>query len=194
MIEFIPLLILKNDIRNLIKKSKVIANSDFMASKLKELFNVDSVVIPPIVNIDPIFKSSVFKKSKKNSIVFVGDSVIKGIQLVYSLAEKLNNENFIIFSRYINKEEMHGNITIKPWVQDNKYLYANAKLVIMPSQWQEAYGRVAREAYLLGLNVLVSNVGGLNEAVDKKRHFIVDEYDNVDAWVRKIKLLIGEKT
>ena len=66
-------------------------------------------------------------------------------------------------------------------------IYKYAKLVIVPSIWEEAYGRVSREAYILGLPILVSNIGGLPESVDYKEEFIVNDYKNIKNWVERIE-------
>ena len=39
-------------------------------------------------------------------------------------------------------------------------------MVLVPSLWKEAYGRVAKESILLNIPVLVSDIGGLKEAVN----------------------------
>ena len=38
------------------------------------------------------------------------------------------------------------NVIISDWVDDPIHIYNEARLVIVPSQWEEAFGRVAREA------------------------------------------------
>ena len=70
-----------------------------------------------------------------------------------------------------------------------------SKLVIVPSQWKEAYGRVAKEAILLNIPVIVSDIGGLKEAVDYDKSKLVKNYKSIEEWIKKIQklLLIGEK-
>tara|TARA_A100001015_G_scaffold307113_1_gene402470 strand:+ start:4094 stop:5161 length:1068 start_codon:yes stop_codon:yes gene_type:complete len=192
LIEFIPLMVLRHDLKKVLKKAVVVTNSKFMAEKAKELYAVDSTVIYPQVNIEQIKQSKKFKETKKDKIVFVGDSNVKGMQIVKDLAKKFPDETFIIFSRFVQKEESHYNIYYKKWVTDNANLYSSAKIVLVPSQWEEAYGRVAREAYLLDLKVLVSRIGGLSEAVENNDSYLVNNYRDIDSWEEKLKKLIEE--
>ena len=73
-----------------------------------------------------------------------------------------------------------------PWQKDISDVFKYADLVIVPSIWYEFYGRVAREAYLMEIPLLVSNIGGLPEAVNNKKEHLVDDFNNIDEWVNRI--------
>jgi len=54
-------------------------------------------------------------------------------------------------------------------------LYVQADVVVVPSVWQEPFGRVALEALMCGTPVVASNRGGLGEIVqDGITGFIVE--------------------
>jgi glycosyltransferase involved in cell wall biosynthesis len=63
------------------------------------------------------------------------------------------------------RSELPANVTLHPPTRDMRPLYARARLLLAPSQWEEAWGRVATEAQVSGIPVLASNRGGLPEAV-----------------------------
>ena len=44
-------------------------------------------------------------------------------------------------------------------------VYARTRVLLAPSQWEEAWGRVATEAHFSGIPVLGSRQGGLPEAI-----------------------------
>ena len=46
-----------------------------------------------------------------------------------------------------------------------RQFYATARLLLAPSVWEEAYGRVVPEAQISGIPVLASDRGGLPQAV-----------------------------
>ncbi len=46
-----------------------------------------------------------------------------------------------------------------------KSIYARTRILLVPSQWEEAWGRVVTEAHVSGIPVLASDVGGLPQAV-----------------------------
>ena len=57
------------------------------------------------------------------------------------------------------------NITILPNTHDPRRFYAITRLLLMPSLWNESFGRAAAEAMLNGIPVLASNRGALPETV-----------------------------
>ena len=46
-----------------------------------------------------------------------------------------------------------------------KSVYAKTRILLVPSVWQEGWGRVVTEAQLNGIPVIASNLGGLPESV-----------------------------
>lgn len=69
-------------------------------------------------------------------------------------------------------------------------LYAQADVVVVPSVWQEPFGRVALEALMNGTPAVVSNRGGLGEIVeDGKMGFVVEPQPQAiaDAVVRVLQ-------
>ncbi len=192
-IEAIPLLIYRNDLKTTFRKSIIISNSEFMAKQVKKIFNVESKVIYPEINVSKILNSEKFKKSKKDSILFIGDSNVKGLSLILKLTKYFYKENFIIYTRRISSEKKVDNIVFKPWASSSFEIYNQAKLVLVPSQWQEAYGRVSREAFLLKINLLVSNVGGLPETVNFNSKYLIDDFKNINAWKSRILKVLNGK-
>jgi glycosyltransferase involved in cell wall biosynthesis len=57
------------------------------------------------------------------------------------------------------------NIEIIPAQRDPKRLYGMARLMLVPSAWDETWGRVVTEAQLNGIPVVASDRGGLPESV-----------------------------
>ncbi|ULB12441.1 glycosyltransferase (plasmid) [Cereibacter azotoformans] len=71
---------------------------------------------------------------------------------------------------------------------DMKAVYDKARLVLAPSLWQEAWGRVATEAQFCGLPVIGSSRGGLPEAIGPGG-LIVDADAPLSAWVAAVRRL-----
>ena len=57
------------------------------------------------------------------------------------------------------------NVTIRPAAKGVEAIYGSTKVLLAPSRYQEAWGRVASEVQINGIPVLASNRGGLPEAV-----------------------------
>jgi glycosyltransferase involved in cell wall biosynthesis len=87
---------------------------------------------------------------------------------------------------YIDFKECR-NVKIFESEDDPKKLYEKIKILLIPSQWEEAFGRVAIEAMANGIPVIASNVAGLKEAVGSGG--ILLEKDDTESWIRGIKKL-----
>ena len=58
------------------------------------------------------------------------------------------------------------NLFVMEHTPDPRHFYGVSRLVLMPSLWQESFGRVAAEALINGLPVLASDRGGLPETLE----------------------------
>jgi glycosyltransferase involved in cell wall biosynthesis len=166
----------------ILSADRIICNSKFMQTELLKMYGKKSKVIYPSIEIN----NKGFSSSKEG-IVFIGNSTIKGLNLVKKIAKKMPEHDFFIFGKNILREYKQGNIIYYPWENDVLNIYKRAKLVIVPSQWKEAYGRVAKEAILLNIPVIVSDIGGLKEAVDYDENKLVKNYKSRDEWIQKIQ-------
>lgn len=178
----------KNDLSYLIKNSVNITNSRFMQRQLCDKYAVESTVIYPEVtqvNISHIWNPKY--------IQMVGDNYAKGVEIFIKLARKLPQHEFRLYSRVSAEKfiSLPDNLQIVPWVDDAETLFKDCKLLLVPSQWNEAYGRVAREAYSADVPVLVSNIGGLPEAVDGDTTCVVNDYSSVQSWITCISDRLG---
>jgi hypothetical protein len=67
-------------------------------------------------------------------------------------------------------------------------IYAQTRILLVPSQWEETFGRVAIEAFANGIPVIGSSVGGLKEHVGEAG-LLVENKRDVGSWVRAIEEL-----
>lgn len=67
-------------------------------------------------------------------------------------------------------------------------IYAQIRVLLVPSQWKETLGRVAIEAFGNGIPVIASAVGGLADQV-KGNGILVQDTANVAAWTAAIRSL-----
>lgn len=66
-------------------------------------------------------------------------------------------------------------------------VFEKTRVLLVPSQWDEAFGRVAVEAMLVGIPVLGSDVGGLAEIV--RTGGVALPRNDPAAWIEEIKRL-----
>lgn len=196
ILEFPAYLIYKRDLIKALKKAEIISNSNYTANRLKGLYGIkSSVQYPPIETERLLIEiKEVESEIQNKGIVFIGDSTNKGLHIATSIAKLVPSQHFYFFGRYVDKPNTVGNITFMPWQKREVDIYKYAKLVIVPSIWEEAYGRVSREAFILGIPVLVSNIGGLPETVDNRQQNIVDEFHEPPHWVQAINNILEVQT
>ena len=164
----------------------LLPNSGYMAQKCGELFPDPPVyvVYPPIEC--PQKKFHVPPDIKK--ICMVGTSKKKGFEIFQSLAKRMPLVQFHSVGDpgiRPGTVEIDGNLTRSGWVSDTAEFIGNADLVLVPSLWNEPFGRVAVEALRYGRIVLVSKYGGLPETVGFQSRLIVDS-NNADSWMERI--------
>ena len=191
LLEYPFYLIYVRDLKHCYLKSKLVFNSQWMATECKKRFNVDGVIEYPTIDFD-LLKNSFYSNylTVEKGIVFIGDSEIKGLSIVKRIADLLIDQKFYVFNRHISEKSIDKNITYVPWSIDSSVPFKYAKLLIVPSIWNEAYGRVSVEAQSLNIPVLVSNRGGLPETVGYNEKAIVKEFLDAKKWAQKIRDII----
>ena len=100
---------------------------------------------------------------------------VKGIDTFLEIARRLPNEKFLLVESWtLGNTELEtlksklaslANVSFLRRVPDVQEIYRQTKLLIVPSVWEEAFGRVVIEAQSCKIPVIVSQRGGLPEAV-----------------------------
>ncbi|MCA2415564.1 glycosyltransferase family 4 protein [Vibrio chemaguriensis] len=162
------------------KASNIISNSRFISSEVRDKFGVDSTVTHPYVDIEKLklgySKNKNMCSPEKKGIVLIGDDLLKGIDTFEKLAAQFVDEQFYVFGKNQSYKSKESNINHMGWVTDSSIPFSYAKVVIMPSNWNEAFGRVAVEARALGIPVIVCDRGGLPEAVEYEANCIASNF------------------
>ena len=184
-------LILRNELNN--SRCKVIVNSNFMKNEVHAVLAIDSEVHLPIVKkprrskfseLDS--KAQFFLNRPGPTFIVFAYEIVKGKHIVDRMRKKLVNYNFIVVDRTLKEPQLNGNSLFLPHQKQNINLMYHVDFVLIPSQWNEAYGRVCREAELAGVSAIASNVGGLPEAGSSGTHFI-DDYTQPKKWLKTLQ-------
>lgn len=167
-----------------------IANSKFLEKKyLQEFPNKKSLVIYPSLNI-PYANTALPEKIKK--VMMVGISQNKGFDIFCHLAEKFPALDFHAIgdrslalgtTRKVNKVTVHG------WLADPIPSIDSVDLVLVPSKWEEPFGRISLEAIFRKKFVLVSGLGGLPETVSEIDELIIHS-NQLEDWSDRISDLL----
>jgi glycosyltransferase involved in cell wall biosynthesis len=121
----------------------------------------------------------------------------KGVTIFIEIVKKLANNNFIAVGRcesvkIRNEINKFQNISYFEWVSDMKKIYSQTKILIHPAIWPEPFGRCIIEAMSNGIPCIVSNRGGIPEAVNDAG-IIMDEPFDIEEWINNIGMLQNEE-
>lgn len=153
-----------------IEPAACISNSYFTSRRYFDAYGIKSTVIPPLI--EPEKYRTV---STRENVTLINPSPLKGGNLAIEIASFCPDIPFVFVQSWKLYDETHTalvekiaqlpNITLQPRTDDMKSVYGRTRILLAPSQWEEAWGRVASEAHCSGIPVLGSNRGGLPEAI-----------------------------
>jgi glycosyltransferase involved in cell wall biosynthesis len=136
--------------------------------------------------------------SSRSVALFVNPIPQKGLGTVLRLAEARPDVSFAFtlgwaiddqaLRRLSAEARRLGNVDVRPSTGDPAELYGDARVVLVPSTYPEAWGRVAGEAQASGIPVIASALGGLPEAVGDGG-LLVEPEAGVEGWLDALALL-----
>ncbi|MER8370797.1 glycosyltransferase [Mesorhizobium sp. M0306] len=187
---------LAGDLREL-HSALYIANSEFTARTYKEKFGIDSTVIPPTIN--PGLYST---PTTGEFVTLINPYNEKGFELAVRIAGQCPEIPFLFVESWKLDDDHRAqieriiaplrNVRLESRTSDMKTVYGRTKILLAPSKWEEAWGRVASEAHCSGIPVVGSRRGGLPEAIGAGG--VVLDYDApVDDWVAAVRRLWSDK-
>lgn len=160
-----------------------------ISKKQEQIYNINGFLNTKVIYNPMEFSNNIYKEKRGNIIVYVGRLtpgkgillLIKSFISLLSQGRKLKliiiGEGFL--RNKIEKMTIKINKHIKfagqlPYHQTLDII-KKAKVIVVPSLWEEPFGRVALEAISQGTTAVVTNRGGLPEIVeDKITGFIVN--------------------
>jgi len=172
---------------------RIVANSIFTAHEFQKFSGLLPPVVPPLVR-----RHAYFTHTSRQRVLFINTVPVKGLEVAIALARlnpdipfdflegwPLSAEQVIMLEKRlleIPNVRFHRNML------DMRKAYANARIVLIPSQLEEAWGRVATEAQYSGIPCLASRIGGLPEAVGPGG-YLIDPKANIEEWDKHLKKL-----
>lgn len=167
-----------------------LANSQFTARRWNALCGLDCVVVPPLV-----LPERYFTPLRGDHVLFVNPTQIKGVEILFSLAGACPDIPFLVSESWglnptwrdhcLRRARALPNIEWSPPTRDMRAVYARARTLLMPSLWEESYGRTVVEAHVNGIPVVASNRGALPEVVGAGG-VLVDPHAPTTDWIRAL--------
>ena len=160
---------------------------------MKTMLGLDCHYVPSAINVDRYATET----SRKRTL-FIGSHPNKGIETAFRLAENRPDIPFSFVEswpipeawrdHYGERANQARNIEWSRPVQDIRRFYAEARVLLVPSVWEEASGRVVTEAQVSGIPVIANNRGGLPHTVGPGG-LVIDLDAPLDDWLAALDLM-----
>ncbi|WP_300509810.1 glycosyltransferase [uncultured Faecalibaculum sp.] len=136
-------------------------------------------------NIDIIDDQDIFD-IKENRIIYAGDiREEKGIKTLLKSFHSLSDSELLIIGEgkiseilesqdLIHNDKVQNRIRILPWLPQEELfsIMKKSKVVVLPSEWEEAFGRVLIESIFNGTIAIGSDRGGIPEVLHYDNRFL----------------------
>jgi glycosyltransferase involved in cell wall biosynthesis len=175
------------------RELRCISNSQFTAAAYWKAYEIESTVIYPFI--DP---ERYRTATDGGSVLFVNPVPEKGVGIAIELARRLPAIRFLFVEGWTlaarERESLRTaltplrNVSFIPRTREMRTLYAKARVVLAPSQYDETFGRIVAEAHISGIPVLATRRGGLPEAVGPGG-VLVDPGAPIEAWAGALRQL-----
>jgi glycosyltransferase involved in cell wall biosynthesis len=164
----------------------LIANSAFTARRLHTLLGVLPPVVPPLI--DP----ALYRVAHPGeNVVLINPTQLKGAEIFFRLAEARPSIPFLAVESWnisddwrtvlVNRARALGNVALWQASEDMREVFAQARLILMPSIHEETFGRAIAEAQVSGIPALISDRGALPETLGEGG-IVVPLDAGPDAW------------
>jgi glycosyltransferase involved in cell wall biosynthesis len=170
-----------------------IANSAFTAARWQAAFGIESQVVLPYIE-----RERYVTETAREHILFINPTMPKGVELFFRIAAARPLLPFKAVESWtldpawrrfcVERAVRLGNIEFLPPTRDMRALYARTRLLLMPSLWEESYGRSVTEAQLSGIPTLASTRGNLIDTVGAGG-LTVDLHAALDDWLAALDAL-----
>lgn len=171
----------------------LISNSTYTAGVVKQLIKLDSVVVPPLVD-----REAYVLETSRRHVTMVNPRRIKGGQIAFDLAKACPDIPFVFVEAWHTKDSfVRGlcaaardmpNVTWHEPTLDMHRIYAGTRIQLVPSQWEETWGRVVTEAQASGIPVLARAYAALPESVGSGG-VLVDPDAPLETWVKALRAM-----
>jgi len=169
----------------------VITNSSFMAARIRELWAVEADVVYPVPDREAVDAGG----AGGPFVTFFNPLPHKGLAVAHNLVtRRFPDRPFLFVEGFIDPEShgialsRSGNLVHARRSPNVAAIYRMTRTLIVPSQWEEPFGRVALEAMYNRVPVVASRTGGLLESVGDGG-VLIDDFGNVQRWVEAIERL-----
>jgi glycosyltransferase involved in cell wall biosynthesis len=175
----------------------VVSNSAFVASKVEELLKMTSPVVYPLIR--P--QDSLSDNSNPRYITFISPILWKGLGIALDVARLLPHRDFLFVEGWSSSTAAQKklrrdlaqlpNVTLRSNSDGLREVFASTAVLLMPSQVEEAFGRVIVEAGFNGIPAVASRIGGIPESIGESG-VMIDPSDPPQRWADALDRILSD--
>lgn len=171
--------------------------SNFAKEKLKEIYNVESIVIPNAVD-NNVFYYEKHTKNDVPNITLIGseEATFKQIQNILDAIKIIGKKGYKIKLNWITPTIPKKNTDISAIVNPPQMLIGDTlrktDIYICASMY-ESFCLPVLEAMTCGAAIVTTNNGGNMDFVEDEKNALIIEKDNIDDIVEKIERLLNDE-
>lgn len=173
---------------------RCVANSRFTAGRVEQAFGIPCPIVLPITRL-----SNYKLALKPKFVTMINPNRQKGVHTALEVARARPDIQFLFVRAWQSLNptedreitailERFSNVIISRSVLDMRKVFRRTKILIMPSQWDEPWGRAGVEAQVSGIPVIARDVGGLSEAIGDGG-ILLPRDAPASTWVEAVSLL-----
>jgi glycosyltransferase involved in cell wall biosynthesis len=175
----------------------LIANAPFTAERAQQFTQRDEIgVVLPFLNVNQYRANT----RDRRYITFINPIPQKGVEIAIEVARQLPEAQFLFIQgkwtgfsdtrlqSYLQAIESLKNVTVWEHQTDMQQVYAVTDILLVPSQFEEAFGRVIVEAQVNRIPVVAANVGGIAYSMGSGG-ILINPKDNIQAYVKALQAL-----
>lgn len=175
---------------------RYLAVSRFVADRMRVWHEIDCAVLEPLIDVERHRAVSI-----GDSVTFVNPTPPKGVELFFAIAEAAPELRYLVVESWdvtwgqrqilFERAARIGNIDWRFRVEDMRPVWAETRVLLAPSVWEEAWARVVGEAQASGIPALASTRGGLPESVGPGG--ILRDIDApIEDWVAALRAMMND--
>ncbi|MEL7213958.1 MAG: glycosyltransferase [Pseudomonadota bacterium] len=174
-----------------------IANSDFTAKAYRDAYGITCTVITPTIDFEK-YRT----ETTREFATLINIHPKKGYEIARDMAHACPEIPFLfveawtlwdeLFKQIMAEIDALPNVTFMRRTSDMSQVYGRTKVLLAPSQWEEAWGRVASEAHCSGIPVIGSDRGGLPQAIGPGGKVLAHEAP-IEDWVATLRTLWSDE-
>jgi glycosyltransferase involved in cell wall biosynthesis len=175
-----------------------LANSNFTSGLIKKRVGIEAPVVPV-----PVCGARYVARSTREVVTMINPRPAKGGAIAVNVALRCPDIQFQFVEAWdASSPEMRElkryasqlpNVRWRRSCADMRKIYGCTRILLVPSQVAETWGRVVTEAQMSGIPSVVSGLGALPETVGSGG-VVVDPEASIDVWVNALRQLWDDES